>query len=182
MCRKAPEYPCTTSDCTVVAVVPQACTTRLALKWASIWLSICLPFTSHGFFASLHPELAVLFHWLFSGKHSGFSFVVGGAGPWLLNRCLKVFLILSNYKRRNSNNSPNKMRKESNKTWLLLLVIFYRRHSPKLVSLLPPCLFFPFSLHSFLWLEFYFLWLYILCKCNLSIYNCEVELFMCYIS
>lgn len=81
MCRKAPEYPCATSDFIVVAVVP-ACTTHLALKGAPIWLSICLPFTGHGYFASLHPELAVLFHWLFSGKHSGFSFVVEGAGPW----------------------------------------------------------------------------------------------------
>lgn len=173
MCRKAPEYPCTTSDFIVVAVVPQTCTTHLALKWAPVWLSISLPFTSHGYFASLHPELAVLFHWLFCGKHSGFSFVVGGAGPWLLHRCLKVFFYSIQFKRKTVTTLQTN-KKEHSKTWLLLSMIFYRRHSPELVSLLPPCLFFPFSLHSFLWLEFYFLWLYILCKCNLSIYNCEV--------
>lgn len=157
---------------------------------------VCSPFTGRGYFASLHPELAMLFCWLFSGRDSCFSFIGGGAGLWLLHGRLKVFFILSNLKRKNSNSKIPQKKKKPKKTKqkktnnkpinknfkLQLLKSFHRRHSPKLVSLLPPCLFFPFSLHSFLWLEFYFLWLYILCKCNLSIYNCEVELLMCYIS
>ena len=146
----------------------------------SILHFICPPFASHGYFASLHSELAALFHWLFSGRGSCLSFVGGGADPWLTSWMLEGFFNSIQFKKKKQQQQNPKQK--PTKTWLQLLKSFYRRHSPKLVSLLPPCLFFPFSLHSFLWLEFYFLWLYILCKCNLSIYNCEVELFMCYIS
>lgn len=112
------------------------------------------------------------------------EFCRGRCRSMITSWMLEGFLIPSNLKKKTSNNKtpPKTKQKNPTKTWLQLLKSFYRRHSPKLVSLLPPCLFFPFSLHSFLWLEFYFLWLYILCKCNLSIYNCEVELFMCCIS
>lgn len=64
----------------MVAVVPQVCTTHLALKWTPITLSSVLPLLAMAT-SSLHPELAVLFHWLFSGRDSGLSFVGRGTGP-----------------------------------------------------------------------------------------------------